>query len=148
MHVRPATEDDIERIVEMAHRFYDETLYARTIPSDAATSEILTRMLINTGVMLVAEHEGRVVGMVGLAVVPFMFNRDYLTAHEVIWWVEPEARSSGAGMALMRAIEPACKARGAMTITMMHMHTSPPQAREVYLRLGYTPSEHSYNKEI
>ena len=41
-----------------------------------------------------------------------------------------------------------CKAKGAVAIQMMHLHDSPPQAGEMYLRLGYRLSELSYMKEV
>ncbi len=49
-------------------------------------------MLIDTGVMLLAEIDGTVVGMVGLVIAPFFFNRSRITAHEVVWWVHPDAQ--------------------------------------------------------
>lgn len=146
--IRAATEADIPAIVEMSRRFYVTTSYSAFAAMDDDTVAALSAWLINDGVLLVAEAGGGPVGMAGLAITPFMFNRDVTTAHEVIWWVNPEAQSAGVGKALLSAIEPACKAKGATAIQMMHLHDSPPQAGEMYLRLGYRLSELCYTKEV
>ena len=86
----------------------------------------LAAALAQDHVLLLAEDEGRVVGMAGLFVLPFMFNANHVSAHEVVWWVEPEAQGKGAGKALLQAIEPACRDRGAELIYMVHLANSPP----------------------
>lgn len=149
MIVRRANHTDVPAIVSMSAQFYPDTSYARTIAMDADTVADLARMLIDTGVMLVSESDaGEVVGMVGLYVGHFMFNRNVRSAHEVVWWVEPTAQGAGVGRALLNAIEPACIEAGAAIIQMMHLESSPPQAAALYERLGYRRSEVCYSKEV
>lgn len=149
MNVRKATKADLPHIVEMSAQFYETTSYRRFAEFCRESVEGLTMMLIDTGVMLVAEDSrGDIVGMAGLVVAPFMFNNAHKAAYEVVWWVNPDARSEGAGIALLRAIEPACKDAGCVAVQMVHLHNSPPQAAVLYGRLGYSHSESSYTKVI
>lgn len=142
--VRPAGTDDLGAAVAMGAAFYATTSYAKIAPYCEDSAALIGRMLMEHGVLLVAESDRRIVGMVGMVLAPFLFNREVVTAHEVMWWVDPDDRESGAGVALLRAIIPACRERGARAIQMMRMIDSPPQADVLYRRLGFEPSECSY----
>lgn len=147
--VRPAGTVDIPDIVDMSQRFYATTSYADFAPMCPETVSRLAATLIDTGVMLVAEADDDIlVGMVGLFVAPFLFNNSETTAHEVVWWVAPSEQGLGVGQKLLAAIEPACLARGAKAIQMVHLHNSPPQAGALYEKLGYRMTESYYTKEI
>ncbi len=148
MHVRAATADDVAAIVEMSERFYATTSYVEVAEFCPHSVEDIVALLIDTGVMLLAEEGGAVVGMVGLAVAPFPFNNAVINACEVVWWVKPEAQGNGAGKALLAAIEPACREKGVGLIQMIHLASSPPQAAAIYERMGYKPTESSYSKVI
>jgi GNAT superfamily N-acetyltransferase len=144
MQIHAATEADIPAIVAMSARFYETTSYAGFAVFDPQAAESLARNMIDSGVMLMAGD----VGMVGLMVVPFMFNPDHRVAYEVVWWVNPEAQGLGAGKALLAAIEPACRAKGCTAIQMVHLANSPPQASALYERMGFAHTESSYTKEL
>ena len=146
--IRYASENDLRRVVEMSERFYATTTYQSFAPFNPVAVAILTQTLIDRGIMLVAEVDGQVVGMVGLVVVPFMFNSDILGAHEVVWWVEPEFQGSKIGWDLLSAVEPAAKSLGCTIIQMLTLSTSPPLAAEIYRKAGYSHSESSYTKVI
>jgi GNAT superfamily N-acetyltransferase len=146
--IRAATRDDIPRIVEMAEQFYATTAYPAFAPLAKESAAGLAIVMIETGVMLVAEIEGRVVGMVGLFVEPFTFNVAVTVATEIVWWVDPDAQGAGVGRELLAAIEPACKERGADVVRMMCLASSPPQAAALYERMGYAPSEHAFTKRL
>lgn len=148
MQIRPATLDDVPAVVAMSERFYATTSYAQWAAFDPVTVESLAANLADNHVMLLAEADGVACGMVGLFVAPFMFNADKLAAYEVVWWVNPEAQGRGAGKALLAAIEPACKARGVDSIQMVHLASSPPQAAEIYARMGYAHTESSWTKVV
>lgn len=145
--IRKATHNDIPAIVEMSRKFYATTSYAGWADFCPDTVADLSRMLIDTGVMLLCGAE-RPVGMVGLVVAPFMFNGAHKAAYEVVWWVDPEAQNQGAGKALLAAIEPACREMGCAAIQMVTLHDSPPQAALIYERAGFRHSETSYTKVI
>jgi GNAT superfamily N-acetyltransferase len=148
MQIHAATEADIPAIVAMSARFYETTSYAVFAAFDPRAAESLARNMIDGGVMLIAEDDSGPVGMVGLMVVPFMFNPAHRVAYEVVWWVNPDAQGLGAGKALLQAIEPACRAKGCTAIQMVHLASSPPQAAALYERLGFAHTESSYTKEL
>lgn len=146
--IRQATLDDLGAIVSMAEKFYATTHYSHWANFNTDTVETLASNLIENHVMLCAEVDGVVVGMVGLFVAPFMFNSDKTGAYEVVWWVNPDAQGSGVGYKLLQAIEPACRAKGADAIQMVLMANSPPIATQLYERNGYAHSETSFTKEL
>ena len=146
--IRPATLEDVPTIVAMARQFYPETHYVNWCDMDDGTVADLAANLAENHVMLVAELDGRIVGMVGLFIGPFLFNRDRLGAYEVVWWVAPEARGSRVAASLLTAIEAPSRDKGASRIQMVHMPNSPPQAAALYERFGYALSEVSYTKDI
>lgn len=148
MHVRKATLADVPAVVAMSERFYATTSYSSWADFNPETVAELARNLTENHVMLIAEHEGAAVGMVGLFVAPFMFNSDRKGAYEVVWWVEESARNTGAGTALMRGIEPACTGVDCNAIQMVHLANSPPQAAAIYERMGYGHTESSYTKVL
>lgn len=148
MQIRPAEASDLSDILRMSHAFYPTTHYDDFCPMDAETVLELASNLIKYHVLLVAEEEGRVIGMVGLVVAPFMFNKNLISANEVVWFVQPGARAAHVGASLLKAIDEPCKAKGAQRIQMVHMPNSPPQAAALYLREGYTHSETLYTKDI
>lgn len=146
MQVRNATLADVPAIVDMSERFYETTSYSRWAAFDPNTVEALATNLVENHLMLVADDGGKVVGMVGLFVAPFMFNANVMAAYEVVWWVSPDDQGKGAGKALLAAIEPACLAKGCKAIQMVHLASSPPQAAAIYERMGYAHTESSYTK--
>lgn len=146
--IRTANIHDIDRIVEMCRRFYHTTEYIKFAPYHEPSIKLLTEALVNVGVVLVAELRGELVGVAGLVLAPYMFNNEIIGAHEVVWWVEPEAQGMGVGKELLLAIEPACKSRGATIVQMVHLSNSPPQAANLYLKLGFDHSECCFTKVI
>jgi len=149
LSIRKATFHDLPALVPMARRFYATTDYRAIAPEpdDQALANIGAG-LIRDGVFLVAERGGAIVGMVGLLVTPFAFAPVHRTAHEVMWWVEPDAQGAGAGRALLEAAIEACRNGGIRAIQMLHLATSPPHAAEAYRAAGFVHSESSYMKVL
>ena len=58
------------------------------------------------------------VGMVGGIATPDFFNRNKLGAAELFWWVDEEARGSGAGVALLNGLESWAISIGASRLSM------------------------------
>lgn len=148
MIVRDATRDDIPRIVEMARQFYAQTTYAAIVPLADESAAGLAVLMMDAGVMLVAEEAGAIVGMVGLFIEPFTFNITKTSATEIVWWVDPVFQNKGAGKALLAAIEPACRGRGADMIRMMCLTPDGEVAAAVYQRMGYLPTENAFTKVL
>jgi GNAT superfamily N-acetyltransferase len=145
--IRSATKADTPQLLEMGRQFYATTHYRHFAPYSPESVEHVIDLMLD-GVFLVAEEDGKLVGMVGLVVFPHLFNRDHLVANEVVWWVDPDYRGKRIAVDLMAAIEPACKEKGVSAIQMVALANSPPAAAAIYERMGYTHSESSYLKRI
>jgi GNAT superfamily N-acetyltransferase len=145
--VREAHEGDVDALLRMARAFYPVSGYDRLAPFCEDATRALVAMLMGHGILLVAESlNKRVVGMVGLMIGPGLCNHTIRMAHEVVWWVEPEARRTNAAVLLLRAVEPAAKDLGCVAAQMIHLTSSPPQAALLYRRMGYVLTESSYTK--
>lgn len=146
--IRKATLADVPEIVRMSAAFYPTTHYAAWCPMDEDSVAGLATGLIENDVFFVAEQDGELVGMVGVMITPFLFNRDHLSATEIVWWVSPAVRGTSVAARLLQVIEAPCRERGAARIQMVHMPNSPPQAAALYERMGYERSEISYTKDL
>jgi GNAT superfamily N-acetyltransferase len=150
MRIRDAEPDDIHDLVEMAIMFYETTHYHKTVDMSIEKAyELFNGMMADEHVLLVIESaDGRLMGMIGLFIVPFMFAPIKMQAHEVIWWVNPRIQSSGMGGQLLDAAERACKDKGANAVQMIALASSPPQAHALYKSRGYEHTETTFVKEI
>lgn len=144
--IRPATRADIPRIVEMAQRFYDASEYPAVFgPMAKESAAGLAIITMDTGILLVADEGGEVVGMVCLFVEPFLFNPERTIASELAWWIEPEHRGGLLAARMLRAVNAACDAIGAIP-RMATLAGSPPQARALIERMGYAHTESYYTR--
>ena len=148
MKVRAAHPSDRLAVLEMGRQFYATAYYSQFAQYDDEAVLGLIDTMIGSGVLLVADNGDELIGMVGLCVVPFLFNPSILSACEVMWWVDPTQRKTGAGVALLRGVEPAVREKGAQVIQMIHLESSPAQAGALYERLGFERKEHSYMKVL
>jgi len=148
--IRRATESDVSTIVEMSRKFYVHTSYYNMSKIEMNEEDVgaLARHLISSGLMHVAELDGKVVGMIGVILIPFMFNLDHIHAGEVVWWVEPEGQSTGIGKALLQSIEAPAKAAGVTHIQMIDLVSSGSHVAKLYEAFGYQLTERSYTKVI
>ena len=150
MMIRPADERDIPALVRMGHYFFDEAGWGDVSGYDPASMERTLRHLIDasTGILLVAEHDGVVVGMAGALLYPHYFNVETLTGQEIFWWVDP-AHRKGCGGVLLDALEDAARAAGAVSFSMVSVASLRSDALDrVYQRRGYRPAERTYIKRF
>jgi GNAT superfamily N-acetyltransferase len=154
--IRAATLEDVPAIVEMAKRFYPESPYPAIygdMPKEQAAGLAIVAMQgmaeqgIVPGVMLVAELDGQLVGMLCAHIDPATFTPAVIAA-ELVWWVEPEHRGGMTAVRLLRAGEADAKARGATVFNMAALATSPDEARQILQRLGYAPTHTIYTKRL
>lgn len=149
MHVRKAIPSDMTKIVELSDKFYQTTHYANDMPMCPMTVGMLVQSLTEHAIMLVAEHEGEIVGMIGCAVIPYIFNHAYNQCCEIVWYVDPSHRGLGIGPALIKANEEACNEfENVKRIQMIDLPSSPPEAAAYYERTGYFLSERVFTKTV
>jgi GNAT superfamily N-acetyltransferase len=147
--IRSATMEDADACLELAREFYPLTAYEETEPFDDETVYNLICNLIVSGILNVVENDdGGLVGMIGMAVVPFSFNKNRKVAVEVIWWLSPNAMGKGVGKALLESIDGPCEKMGVHRKIMMHLKTSHPNAAKLLLALGYDHTETIYTKVV
>ena len=148
MMIRTAREEDIPRVMEMAHCFFPvlEARHGRTQNPEVVLN--LTRRLISghtadASVLLVAENGTGIVGMIGALVYvdPLTGERG---AGQVVWWVTPTSRSRRLGLTLLRRAEAWAKEQGA--VSMQLASWSGP--RDCYRKLGYKRTEIAYTKAL
>lgn len=148
--IRPADERDIPTLLRMGHYFFDEAEMGDVTEYDPGSMERTFRHLIDgaSGILLVADVSGAVVGAAGALLYPHYFNTDSLTGQEIFWWVAPEHRK-GVGAPLLDAMESAAMAAGAVSFSMVSLASLRSDALDrVYRRRGYRPSERTYIKRF
>ena len=137
--IREATEQDIPRLVEMGEQFR-ETIYADYLSQNPdKMKELATKLIANKG-LLVSEHEGRIVAMMGFVIYDHFISGDK-TWGEVFWWAErPREGMKLFNEAEKRGREADCK----------HLQMIAPNARvsKIYARRGYQRVEESWQKTL
>jgi GNAT superfamily N-acetyltransferase len=143
MTLRPATVDDVERLVAMGRRFLATVYGGRLRDNPARLAATATQLATAPGcLMLVALEGDAIVGMIGATVFEHPMSGER-TATEVCWWMEPEHR--GAGVRLLRRFFTWAKAEGA---TVVQMIAPTPDVGQLYERLGFAAIETTYQRRI
>lgn len=154
--IRAAVPADYDEIAGMLADFHAAagTQYTR-FDKPSAIQTIAYLATLPAGAVLVAkagmaDRAGvNIIGVIGGIIVPVFVDFAQLQAHEAFWWVRPEARRTGAGIALIAALEQWAIAGGAKTLTMVSFHGSGHEAvGDLYRRRGYAPFEYHYIKDL
>lgn len=143
MTYRSATLADVPALVAMGRAFLGE-LYTDVIPVNSAqmTTTVSNLIARDDGVILVAEHDGALVGMLGMLAFSHFVSGER-TAGEVFWWVSPKYRGGPAGIRLLKLAEAWAERQGADRMQMV----APTQTvGDMYTRLGYQRVETTYHK--
>ena len=142
--IREATAADLAGVVLMAQHFIDSAPYGASIPNDVEHCERVVAQLLSLGVVLVADCDGMLVGMLAGAVYPhFLTGRQ--TASESFWWVEPDARGKTLADDLLAAFTAWALNRGAVVLELGSRHKV---LDRFYERRGFTAVERVFQKEL
>jgi GNAT superfamily N-acetyltransferase len=133
--LRPASTDDAEAIATL---FTDEGYPAG--PSDIQAR--LARFGPPDGAVIVAEHEGALLGFVAAHALPRFEHGDSIVRILALV-VDAGARERGVGRALIAAVERMGAERGAAWVELTAGHHRP-DARHLYESLGYDASVTAY----
>lgn len=145
--IRDGVEADIPEIVRMAEEFWKHTQFDD--PFEAEMVGIMAEQCMLQELMVVLEISGHVKGFCCGVKGPLLANSQVYSGTEVAWWVDPDARDSGGGIELLRAIQDKAKEGGCKYWTMVFMQTSMPESIEkIYLKMGYNLAETSYTKRL
>ena len=143
--VRAAHVEDDAALVRFGRRFY-ETLPYQDIPYCEESAVRWLALMRECGVVLIALADGVPIGMAGGMFSKFIFNDAYTVGQELMWWVEPEFRGSGAGSQLLAALERCAYAHGAARWSMIAIEATADRVGPLYLQAGYVPTERTYTK--
>lgn len=144
--LRTATIDDVPRLQAMFAEFVASTQYARYVGNDPAYSTgLIERLIANPdGVILVAERDGLVFGMLALLVFLHPMSGETV-AQEVFWWLDPAHR--GYGVYLLRRGERWARAQGAKRLALM-APADKPRVMEIYEAVGYERVEVTFQRNL
>ena len=144
--IRLATAADIPRLVEMGSRSLLNGPYKDKIKDNPQAAAELGFAIIEDqkGLVIVAEEDGKVIGLLALAIFPHYFTKE-LTAAEVMWYVEPEHRQSLTALCLFRRGEQEARRAGCTT---MQFTAPTEQVAKAYEKLGYEAIEVAYRKNL
>lgn len=146
--IRTATHEDIPRIIEMAQAFYATTNYPSIAPMTDEQAAGIAIITMESGVMLVADNDGELVGMVCIHVAPFIFNPSVMFPSEIAFWVEPKVRGGTTAMRLLRSAEEALIVMGVPVSRMARLPNSPEAVEGMYRLMGYAPDEGYFMKVL
>jgi GNAT superfamily N-acetyltransferase len=149
MIVRTASPEDLAAISEMGERFHKEAGWLDIAGFNRIDCEASLRSMIEgAGVVLVAEDEGRIVGIAGGIFFPLYFNHAHKSGQELFLYVEP-GRRDGLGGKLLAALENAAREAGCQSWIMIALDQVAPEATgRLYRRRGYRAAEHSWIRSL
>ena len=148
--IRPAVQEDFAKILPLAHSFFAASNYGDLVEfSDDTFRRTFEQLLGDSGVCLVAEDSGAIVGAVGAITYPFYFNEGHRTGQELFWWVSEGSRGRDTGARLFHELEKWARSVGCKTFTMVALDSvNPETVGGIYKRAGYRASEHTYIKGL
>lgn len=147
--IRPGLPEHMPRLIEMGRAFFAASALARVAEFDDGSFVETVEGFSAVDALYVAEHGAGIVGMIGALVYPAWFNKRHLTGQELFWWVDPEWRGRGHGMALYRRLMERIEAQRLASFTMGSTETLKPAAlARFYRREGYVPTERLFAKRF
>lgn len=146
MTIRAATLDDVPRLHELAAHFLCSTPYGDLLraPSEARLFSLIEQVL-TLGIILVAEVDAAIEGMIALVALEHPFSGEPF-GDELVWWVEPGHRGSSIGPRLLDLAEAWAMSKGLVMLKMVAPAGS--DIHEFYTRMGYVPVETAYSKQL
>lgn len=146
MIVRTANFDtDALDIVNGARKFAQSTSLASWFrPGDEFIQDISKVMVLENVEIMVAEFDGKIVGGIGIAYVPFIWNQTILVGDELFWWVFPGAPFKTGSILFDRAME-RIEEKGARPF-FRSLDTSPERIEKFYARQGLKQFESVFTR--
>lgn len=149
MPIRTADQTDLDVISELGSRSLQDGPYAGIIEDKPEAARKCATWVMQIGKILLAEEEGKIVGLLGFIVTDHHFSGQRY-ASELMWYVLPEHRKlkagfTGHGMELLKEAERMAKEAGAKDFVF----TAPNDGvAQLYKRMGYSQLEVAFRKEL
>ncbi|MNO20209.1 hypothetical protein D3C76_99580 [compost metagenome] len=136
--IRPATHDDIPRLVELGALLHGTSSYSNSSFNPQKVATLLGNLIDGQGVVFAAVVNGQVVGAFAGGVSEQWFSDDLL-AYEYSIFIEPSKRHGVIALKLVLAFQAWAKAKGAKEIHMgITTGISVEGTSRLYRRLGFT----------
>jgi hypothetical protein len=152
--IRTATQEDAKALIEMGAAWAEEAGQVARFGVEFCPQSFLTtcEALSRTGIMLVAEHDGAPVGMLGAAFIPVLWNYNALLAQETWWYVRPAKRKGlrkSTSAALLKEYEERAAAQGVVIGGMVaELGPRGDAVGRLYQAKQYLPAETVYLKRL
>lgn len=143
INIRPANFDtDALSIIDGAREFSQQTSLASWFRNGSEFVEDISKLMVLDNLeILVAEHEGKIVGGIGIVYVPFIWNHSILVGDELFWWTKNAPFKTGTSLFdfAMKRI----KEKGARPM-FRALDTSPEHIEKFYERRGLMKIESAF----
>lgn len=147
--VRHATPDDADDLYALAQEFIAFAPHGMFAEFTEEELRAQVNVCIASALVLVAEDDGKVVGMLVGLLSGLWFAPSTVMAAELAWWVTPSARGGTAGIRLVTAFQDWAREKGARIVTMSSLHLDhDTRVSTVLERMGFKQSEHTYIKRV
>lgn len=146
---RRAAPADFSEIMRLGKEMHAETSFKTLSYSDPkAAAEIMSCILNPTMLFAVAEHNGRLVGMIAAYLDKPYFSEETVV-YDHIWYVSPEARGSFVGPRLIKLVSKWARLCGAKAVFVtLGSDVSQVRVGRLVEKLGYRRLGGYYRKDI
>lgn len=102
--IRKASPFDIPQIINCLRDYRSNMPYGFLSDADDAeyVKTMLSQLMAGQGLVLVADCEGKIIGILIAGVMPSIWSPKHLMLTEFAYWVDPEYRNGTAGYRLLR----------------------------------------------
>lgn len=146
--LRLGTTKDVDKLLEVAERFYNTTEVSALIPFCSYSVVKQIYRSIASGFIIIAEKDGEIVGVLGCDTYIYPYNNDYKGCMESMFWMDSSVRGSFLPVRMMRQAEECALALGCKMFCMASIPTSPPSTKGWYGKLGYKETDVVFMKLI
>ena len=140
--IRETRLDDIPYILPLVREFArevgNEFLYENYRDKPAAA---LLASLVTKGILLVAEKDEKIVGVIGATITGNIWNPHVKQVDEIIYYVLPDHRETRLGWMLIREYDKRTKDFPIATLKLMH---NSPDLTKHYNKMGYVELERTF----
>lgn len=143
-----ATFSNLPALLALGERMHAESEHYARIPFSYERTRDVLHALTNQGRLLVAQDHIDVLGMLGLVADRAVFS-DAIMAADVVFYVAPEHRGTGAGRALLRRGEEWAREHGAVSFQIgLSTGVDTERTARFLERLGYSRGIVGLHKEL
>lgn len=146
--IRPATNDDIPRIIELGHLLHQSSSYAGMEFDPGMAGSFIESLISGLGVVFVAEIDGVVVGGLAGGITEQWFSSELL-AFDYSFFIDPKTRSGITATKLVKAFTSWAKLRGAKHVQIgITTGINVEGTSRFYRALGFEDAGLFFNKEL